>query len=209
MYTSPVRPDFAPGHCVLANSTCLSPGVWAGGQTSLPAPGRAGVLSTQGQVLLRHCFRKPYPVSRAVKLEAVAGHCRRIYVQDNRFSVPLADPGGRLLVQAQVNVLALPGLQPCPHNGGNRFGRSAVIKDRRWWYGVQLQVNGDAMALIGANPVAVGAEAEPFFVVFCDNDLQFFAPERCSGCRQAPEEVFDSGPAVFVKLQADGFWLVA
>ncbi len=99
-------------------------------------------------------------------------HPPRLNGQDDRPAVARADPRGRGLVGRQVDVIATARQQPVTANIGHETVSRAVVEVLRWLARLQTQIDGNRVALVGANAAAIIAEGVALLIVLGHHTLQ-------------------------------------
>ncbi len=129
---------------------------------------QAAALSP-GDILRWDCLHKPHAVLRQVERVPRSSHCRRVHAQNDRFAPASADLPSGIDIRGQMNVLPGPPLKAGCEDGLHAVLDGAMEQRGRWTYRLEPEVNGSAMALIGANLPTVFGQGEPLFIAGGDD----------------------------------------
>lgn len=152
---------------------------------------------------------EPYAIVRPVEGVALGVHLRGVDEEDGGFAVAGADAVGGVQVGREVDVLAALGLQALGEDGIEEAGGRAVVEPGGRCERPQAQVDGDGVALAGADALAVFADLEALLVVAGGDAFDLLAREGAAVLGGAGDELVDGGPAAGVEHEADGLRLVA
>ncbi len=121
-----------------------------------------------------------------------------------------ADPGGRLPVGREVDVVAGHGAKALGPDRVQGVGDRAVVEVRGRFGRRQVQVDGDGVALVGPDAVSADAalDGEALLVVDGDGVVELGAGEREAVPGRGGEQLVHSYPAVPVQSEADALRLV-
>jgi len=136
-------------------------------------------------------------------------HAARVDAQHNRPAVPLADCDDSVQVRGQVHVMSVAPRQALAQNGLAKARRGAVEQQVGWCHGRQVQVDLDAVALVGANAQAVFAERITLLVAGGDDFMQLGAGNRTASRRELAQQFVHGGPAGGVQREPDLLGLMA
>lgn len=136
----------------------------------------------------------------------VGKHRLGINFQDDDFALAAtADIQGRFLLVTQVYVLALLWGEAFAHDAVEEAIHGAVIEHNRRDFGLETQVNGKAVALLGPNMAPVGGDSIALLVAVLHSKIDDFDAQRrrFSIGGGLLDDVSNAYPALGIVLEAD------
>lgn len=146
-----------------------------------------------------HCVDEPDSVVRLEKDVPGGVHGGCVHVQDDRAAVASADAAGRLGVSREVHVLAPHLPQPLGRNAGRGAFVRPVVQHGRWLDRLQLQVDGNAVALTGTDARARCIKAEALLVVRGDHLVELVAGDRFAVARDGRQQLRNVDPPAWLE----------
>jgi len=130
-------------------------------------------------------------------------HLSRIDLEDHRFAAAGADFSGSVDVRREMDMMPFAFYQPLGHDRGQELLDSAVIQNIRRDFLFQLQINFDAVPLVGADQVARAVEREALLVVGFDAFDEFIVSDGEPGPRARRKQIIHRRPAARLERQTE------
>jgi hypothetical protein len=134
-------------------------------------------------------------------------HGGTVYLQDDETSVPPANIAGGLNVWGEVDVLPVSLARPLVTDVGHEFLGGAMVEDFGWVCGGEAEVNGDGVALVGADTGTIDGEA--LFIIIGNNTFDIGFGAGTAVFVGGSDQIVDIHPAPFIQGQTDRLWTVA
>ena len=139
---------------------------------------------------------------------AGSGHCCCVNLEDDRAAMTRSDCPCRVRIAGQMDMVAAHRVQPVLRDDGRGLMAGAVIQHGRRRGRRELQIYGNAVALIGADLGSVCAERKPLLAVLGDDFFQFRTGDRHSSPGAGGQKRVYGNPAAGRKREAQTFGIM-
>jgi hypothetical protein len=152
---------------------------------------------------------EPHAIGGAEEEVAFPMHPLAIDDQDDGSSMASADAEGGGLVVAEMHVPALHRPKAIGQDGGEVLAGGAVVQDGRRSGGPQIEIDLEAVTLVGADPVPDGIDCESPLRVLGHDLVKLFPGDREARGLAGGEQLVDPRPTRAVELNANPARVVA